>query len=89
MSDIKTRIAIPIFHESLDPAKHTARRRKLGLPDPSDNENKAPGLLFNKAGDTPPQTPRSRFGHSLSQSKPLRPHDPNAQRGRRGERERG
>ena len=86
MGDIKTRIAIPIFHESLDPARHTAKRRKLGLPDPSDNENKAPGLLYNKAGETPPHTLRSRLGHP---SKPLRPHDPNAQRGRKGERERG
>ncbi|KAK5164054.1 histone methyltransferase set1 [Saxophila tyrrhenica] len=85
MSDVKTRIAIPIFHDSLDPTRHTAKRRKLGLPDPSDNENKAPGLLFNKAGDTPPHTPRSRFGHP---SKPLRPHDPNSQRGRKGDRER-
>ena len=86
MGDIKTRIAIPIFHDSLDPARHTTKRRKLGLPDPSDNENKGPGLLFNKAGDTPPHTPKSRFGHP---SKPLRPHDPNAQRGRRQDRDRG
>jgi histone-lysine N-methyltransferase SETD1 len=83
--DIKTRIAIPIFHESLDPAKHASKRRKLGLPDPLDIENKAPSLLFSKAGDTPPQTPRGgRHGHS----KPLRPHDPNHQRGRKGYRER-
>ena len=86
MGDIKTRIAIPIFHDSLDPARHTTKRRKLGLPDPSDNENKGPGLLFNKAGDTPPHTPKSRFGHP---SKPLRPHDPNAQRGRKQDRDRG
>lgn len=82
--DIKTRIAIPIFHESLDPTKHVAKRRKLGLPDPSDIENKAPSLLFNKVGDTPPQTPRGRHGIS----KPLRPHDPNQQRGRKGIKER-
>ena len=82
--DIKTRIAIPIFHESLDPAKHASKRRKLGLPDPLDIENKAPSLLFGKAGDTPPQTPRGRHGHS----KPLRPHDPNQQRGRKGYKER-
>jgi histone-lysine N-methyltransferase SETD1 len=81
--DIKTRIAIPIFHESLDPIRHAAKRRKLGLPDPSDIENKAPGLLFTKAGDTPPQTPRGRHGYS----KPLRPHDPNQQRGRKGYKE--
>ena len=88
MSDIKTRIAIPIFHESLDPAKHTAKRRKLGLPDPSDNENKGGSSLFDKAGATPPHTLKGRYGHPLSHSKPLRPHDPNQQRGRKGERER-
>lgn len=81
--DIKTRIAIPIFHESLDPSRHAAKRRKLGLPDPLDIENKAPGLLFSKVGDTPPQTPRGRHGYS----KPLRPHDPNQQRGRKGYKE--
>ncbi|KAK3702355.1 histone methyltransferase set1 [Vermiconidia calcicola] len=86
MADIKTRIAIPVFHDSLEPARHTTKRRKLGLPDPFDNENKAPGLLYNKAGDTPPHTPKSRFGYP---SKPLRPHDPNSQRGRQGERTRG
>ncbi|KAF2725475.1 hypothetical protein K431DRAFT_215641 [Polychaeton citri CBS 116435] len=84
MGDIKTRIAIPIFHDSLEPSIHVAKRRKLGLPDPSENENKAPALLFSKPGDTPPQTPKGRFGHS---SKPLRPHDPNQQRGRKGDRD--
>lgn len=88
LSDIKTRVAIPIFHDSLDPAKHTAKRRKLGLPDPSDNENKGTALLFNKAGDTPPLTPKGRHGYPLSHSRPLRPHDPHSQRGRKGERER-
>ncbi|WPH03753.1 Hypothetical protein R9X50_00663600 [Acrodontium crateriforme] len=88
MSDIKTRVAIPIFHDSLNPANHSAKRRKLGLPDPVDNENRGSAMLFNKAGDTPPQTPRSRYGHSLSHSKPLRPHDPNQQRGRKADRDR-
>jgi histone-lysine N-methyltransferase SETD1 len=81
--DIKTRVAIPIYHESLDPAKHAAKRRKLGLPDPSDKENKSQGLLFSKVGDTPPHTPRGRH----DKSKPLRPHDPNHQRGRKGYKE--
>lgn len=85
--DIKQRYAIPIISESLDPSRHTAKRRKLGLPDPLELENKAPSLLFNRAGDTPPQTPRGRHGQSLH-SRPLRPHDPNQQRGRRGGRDR-
>jgi len=87
MGDIKTRVAIPIFHDSLDPAKHASKRRKLGLPDPSDRENKGTALIFNKAGDTPPHT-KGRYGQSLSHSRPLRPHDPHNQRGRRGDRER-
>lgn len=88
MGDIKTRIAIPIFHESLDPAKHTAKRRQLGLPDPMDNENKGASLLFNKSGDSSSHTLRGRHGYGLSHSKPLRPHDPHQQRGRKGDRER-
>lgn len=92
MSDIKTRIAIPIFHDSLEPSRHVAKRRKLGLPDPSDKENKGSNLLLNnlnKAGDISSDTPKSRRGHPLSHSKkPLRPHDPNQQRGRRGGRDR-
>ncbi|CAK3848110.1 Histone-lysine N-methyltransferase, H3 lysine-4 specific [Lecanosticta acicola] len=84
MGDVKTRVAIPIFHDSLEPAKHVAKRRKLGLPDPSEMENKAPALLFNKAGEALPDTHKFRRGHPLH-SKPLRPHDPNSQRGRKGE----
>ncbi|PIA90642.1 Histone-lysine N-methyltransferase, H3 lysine-4 specific [Cercospora beticola] len=83
MSDIKTRVAIPIFHESLDPARHVEKRRKLGLRDPAEND-KGGSLLYNKAGDTPPDTPKGRRGHPLSHSRPLRPHDPH-HRGRKGE----
>ncbi|KAK5109761.1 hypothetical protein LTR62_006601 [Meristemomyces frigidus] len=88
MGDIKTRIAIPIFHDTLDPAKHLSKRRKLGLPDPSDNDNKGTSLLFNKAGDTSPHTPRGRHGYPLPHAKPLRPHDPNNRRDRRVDYER-
>ncbi|OQO13141.1 hypothetical protein B0A48_02605 [Cryoendolithus antarcticus] len=79
--DIKQRVALPIFQDSLDPAKHVARRRQLGLPDPYDDENKATSALFNKAGDASPHSARGRPGQT---SKPLRPHDPNSQRGRKG-----
>lgn len=92
MSDIKTRIAIPIFHDSLDPSRHVAKRRKLGLPDPSDKENKGSSFLLNnlnKAGDAYSDSSKRGRGHPLSHSKkPLRPHDPNQQRGRRGGRDR-
>jgi len=82
MDDIKTRVAIPALYDCLEPARHAAKRRKLGLSDVMDNENKAPSLLLNKALETPPGTPRGRHGRPLSHSKPLRPHDPNAQRSR-------
>ncbi|GAB7337597.1 hypothetical protein MBLNU457_g2902t1 [Dothideomycetes sp. NU457] len=80
MDDIKSRVAIPTLYDCLDPARHVAKRRKLGLSDTLDAENKAPSLLLNKALETPPGTPRSR--RPLSHSKPLRPHDPNSQRNR-------
>ncbi|GAB7353299.1 hypothetical protein MBLNU459_g3799t1 [Dothideomycetes sp. NU459] len=80
MDDIKTRVAIPTLYDCLDPVRHATKRQKLDLPDPSDNENKVPTLLLNKAGETLPGTPRSRQGQRTS--KPLRPHDPNSQRSR-------
>lgn len=78
MDDIKTRVAIPTLYDCLDPVKFAAKRRKLGISDSMDNENKAPSVLLNKALETPPGTPRLR--RPLSHSKPLRPHDPNSQR---------
>lgn len=84
MGDIKTRIAIPIFHEGLDPTRHVDRRRKLGLRDPVENDNKATSLLFHKAGDGLLDMPKGRRGYPLSHSRPLRPHDPH-HRGRKGD----
>jgi histone-lysine N-methyltransferase SETD1 len=84
MSDAKARIAIPIFHEGLEPSKHAAKRRKLGLPDPAEIENKSRSLLFGSATEMSPL--KSRHG---SHAKPLRPHDPNQQRGRKGDRNKG
>jgi len=77
MDDIKKRIVIPELYDRLDPARHVAKRRKLDIPDPMDNENKPPTLLLNKAIDTPSATTRTKNGRPLSHSKPLRPHDPN------------
>ncbi|KAF2149817.1 histone H3-K4 methyltransferase Set1 [Myriangium duriaei CBS 260.36] len=78
MDDIKIRVAIPTLYECLDPTRHAAKRRKLGLSDAIDTENKAPSVLLNKASETPPGTPRAR--RPLSHSRPLRPHDRNSQR---------
>lgn len=83
MEDIKARVVVPAVYECLDPARHVTKRRKLGLTDSGDIENKVPTFLLNKANDVAPATPRSRAG--LSHSRPLRPHDPNAQRGRKAQ----
>lgn len=80
MNDIKSRVAIPTFYDQLDPSQHAAKRQELDLPDPSENEKSIPAMMLNKAGETPPGTPRARQGQRTS--KPLRPHDPIAQRGR-------
>ncbi|GAM89196.1 hypothetical protein ANO11243_072330 [Dothideomycetidae sp. 11243] len=77
MDDIKIRVAIPNLYECLDPIRHAAKRRKLGLSETLDSENRTPTALLNKALETPPGTPRRR---PLSHSKPLRPHDPNSYR---------
>ncbi|KAI4716776.1 histone H3-K4 methyltransferase Set1 [Aureobasidium sp. EXF-10727] len=77
MDDIKKRIVIPELYDRLDPARHVAKRRKLDIPDPVDNENQPPSLLLNKATNVLPTTTRARNGRPLSHSKPLRPHDPN------------
>lgn len=79
MDDIKSRITIPTLYDYLDPARHAAKRRKLDLPDPNDNENKVPALLINKAAETPGTSKGGRG----QRARPLRPHDPNSQRGRR------
>jgi histone-lysine N-methyltransferase SETD1 len=77
MDDIKSRIAIPALYDCLDPARHAAKRQKLDLPDPIDNEIKLPTVLLNKAANAAATTPRARNGRPLSHEKPLRPHDPN------------
>lgn len=77
MDDVKTRISMPTMFELLDPDRHAAKRRKLGLPDPNENGNKVTALLLNKAAESGVQK------HRGQRAKPLRPHDPNSQRGRR------
>ncbi|KAF2861076.1 hypothetical protein K470DRAFT_46180 [Piedraia hortae CBS 480.64] len=68
IDDVKARIAIPVFDTALDPAKHAAKRRKLGLPEPQDREDKTPAWLIHKE---PAVRPRNGY----LQPRPLRPHD--------------
>ena len=74
MEDIKGKVTIPTLIDCLDPARHSAKRRKLDLPDPNDNENKAPSLIINKASESGTMRGRGQRGG------PLRPHDPNSRR---------
>jgi [histone H3]-lysine4 N-trimethyltransferase SETD1 len=86
LSDIKTRIAIPTLFDLMDPERHVAKRRKLGIPDPANNENKRPALYFGKDDDSSAAgTPRSGL-HGFSSDprrKPLGGYDANAARGRK------
>ncbi|KAI9668137.1 MAG: histone methyltransferase set1 [Bathelium mastoideum] len=80
MNDIKERIAIPSLFECLDPARHVAKRRKLGISDPRENESKRPpGLIFPTGSETP-TTPKSIHGYSGPGRKALSSYDLNARR---------
>ena len=45
MADIKQRIAVPSIYAFLDPARHAARRQKLGLADPSQRSTQASSFV--------------------------------------------
>ncbi|KAF4534808.1 Histone-lysine n-methyltransferase [Lasiodiplodia theobromae] len=60
MSDIKTRIAAPAIYDYLDPARHVARRKELGVRDPTLAEAKTPTVLFSAAENVLPH--KSKFG---------------------------
>ncbi|KAI9700580.1 MAG: histone methyltransferase set1 [Bogoriella megaspora] len=80
MNDIKTRIAIPTLFDCLDPARHVAKRRKLGISDPSEETNKrAPGFIFAASAETS-TTPKSLHGLSGPGRKALSTYDLNARR---------
>ncbi|KAL9085503.1 MAG: hypothetical protein Q9165_007548 [Trypethelium subeluteriae] len=80
MGDIKTRIAIPFLFDCLDPARHVDKRRKLGISDPNENENKRPpGFIFPTGTETP-STPKSTHGYSGPGRKALSSYDLNARR---------
>ncbi|GME62789.1 Histone-lysine n-methyltransferase [Neofusicoccum parvum] len=60
MSDIKTRIAAPAIYDYLDPARHVAKRKELGVRDPTLVDAKTPTVLFSAA--EPLVTHKSKFG---------------------------
>ncbi|KAF2084154.1 histone H3-K4 methyltransferase Set1 [Saccharata proteae CBS 121410] len=70
MSDIKTRIAVPMISEYLDPARHAAKRRKLGIADPASALPKAPIAIFN-APEEPTQKHKGFHGGAGSLRKKM------------------
>ena len=83
MNDIKTRIAIPTLFDCLDPARHADKRRKLGISDPSEHENKRPPGFILPTGAETPSTPKSVHGYSGLGRKALSSYDLNARRFRK------
>ncbi len=70
LEDVKSRLAGPSLYDFLDPDRHVAKRRKLGIADPSDGRR--PGIYVERADDTPPVgTPDSRADQSTYGRRPL------------------
>ena len=70
LEDVKSRIAGPALYDFLDPDRHVAKRRKLGIADPGDG--KRPGIYVERSDDTPPiGTPDSRADISTYGRRPL------------------
>ncbi|KAI9724428.1 MAG: hypothetical protein M1812_000496 [Candelaria pacifica] len=70
LKDIRSRIAAPALFEYLDPDRHVAKRRKLGIPDPGDRRR--PGIHVEAPDSTPTiGTPNSRADLTTSGRQPL------------------
>ncbi|KAI9838780.1 MAG: histone methyltransferase set1 [Thelocarpon superellum] len=69
--DVRSRIAAPALTDYLDPARHVAKRRKLGVADPPDS--KRPGIFVEALEDhSPASTPDSRVADAyLDRRRPL------------------
>ncbi|KAK2783364.1 histone methyltransferase set1 [Emmonsiellopsis sp. PD_33] len=58
LEDVKSRIAGPALYDYLDPSRHTAKRQKLGIPDPE--SNKRPTFRIDASDEALVGTPDSR-----------------------------
>ena len=85
LSDIKTRLAAPTILELMDPEKHVAKRRKLNVSDPPNNEDEIrPPALLAPGFDNFGAGARSRgSGFGGRGRKALGPYDANRQRGKK------
>jgi histone-lysine N-methyltransferase SETD1 len=80
MGDIKTRIAAPTLLELMQPERHVAKRRKLGIPEPQKKEEETRPVSLMVPGFDPfgPGTPKSRgVGFAGRGRKALGPYDRN------------
>jgi histone-lysine N-methyltransferase SETD1 len=80
LGDIKTRIAAPTLLELMQPERHIAKRRRLGIPDPQkkDEDIRPPSLLVPGMDPFGAGTPKSRAaGFSGRGRKALGPYDRN------------
>ncbi|KAI9841163.1 MAG: histone methyltransferase set1 [Sclerophora amabilis] len=76
--DVRSKIAAPALYDFLDPERHVAKRRKLGISDPRDS--KRPGVLADDTrGDaTPSSTPDTHRGMAtFNLRQPLSSSTPN------------
>lgn len=70
LEDVKSRIAGPALYDFLDPDRHVAKRRRLGIADPGDGRR--PGIYIERSDDTPPiGTPDSRVDGFAYGRRPL------------------
>ncbi|EEQ88732.2 histone methyltransferase set1 [Blastomyces dermatitidis] len=58
LEDVKSRIAAPALYDYLEPGRHTAKRQKLGIPDPESTQR--PAFRIDTSDDTIVGTPDSR-----------------------------
>ncbi|KAF2842648.1 histone H3-K4 methyltransferase Set1 [Patellaria atrata CBS 101060] len=79
MSEVKSRIVGTTLYDCLDPDRHVAKRRKLGINDPTSQENKPPTFFLLRGDDTPPfGSSNTRAGFSKFQRRPLSNYDHNS-----------
>ena len=51
LRDVRSKIAAQVLYDFLEPERHAAKRRKLGIADPQDS--KRPGMFVEVSDDTP------------------------------------
>ncbi|KAK7542448.1 uncharacterized protein J3D65DRAFT_548080 [Phyllosticta citribraziliensis] len=82
MSDIKARIAAHAIYDFLDPARHTQKRKEMGVREPTTAETKAPAMIFSAVDNF---VPNKKFGKNKSLRKSLAQNFGHSPRSRKGQ----